>query len=342
MDTKDTTEKTAPSVAPEKPAPKPRPGEPGIEKPVPSVPLSVPGDDFPEGFGAAFSRLSVGGPEGKEKENEREAVDRRVEEEDPGDGHKPSDEVPFDDRPVDSAPSASDHPAVPFPTTTTLPATHRTTSLSTTSLPMAAGLGFTCLPYPTYGVIPAATAPPMVTAVSEPVASSSTYTGIRESVPRRYGDDYHGPATGVYMTGIPGHSALETGYTKPAPCFTPLSGLRGSELCGGRSRGSGRSSNQSLTRLGIREALRGATADLVGDPTQEIRARLEPLILSQGSPTTMGASPHHLQANHLAAGLTHTLGGVRSRPMPTPAVIPRSAFIPRTGKPPYSHVENTT
>ena len=28
--------------------------------------------------------------------------------------------------------------------------------------------------------------------------------------------------------------------------------------------------------------------------------------------------------------------------MPTPAVMPRSAFIPRTAQPPYSHVENST
>ena len=28
--------------------------------------------------------------------------------------------------------------------------------------------------------------------------------------------------------------------------------------------------------------------------------------------------------------------------MPTPAVIPRSPFIPRTAQPPYSHVENST
>ena len=28
--------------------------------------------------------------------------------------------------------------------------------------------------------------------------------------------------------------------------------------------------------------------------------------------------------------------------MPTPAVIPRSRFIPRTAQPPYSHVENST
>ena len=28
--------------------------------------------------------------------------------------------------------------------------------------------------------------------------------------------------------------------------------------------------------------------------------------------------------------------------MPTPAVMPRSPFIPRTTQPPYSHVENST
>ena len=120
---------------------------------------------------------------------------------------------------------------------------------------MAEGLGFTGMPYPTYGVTPAATTLPMATAVSEPVASSSTYTGIRESMPRRYDDDCHRPATGVYMTGIPSHAAPEAGHTMPALGFTSLSGLRGPELCRGRSRGSGRSSNNSLTRSEIREAL---------------------------------------------------------------------------------------
>ena len=28
--------------------------------------------------------------------------------------------------------------------------------------------------------------------------------------------------------------------------------------------------------------------------------------------------------------------------MPTPAVIPRSPFVPTTAQPPYSHVENST
>ena len=97
----------------------------------------------------------------------------------------------------------------------------------------------------------------------------------------------------------------------------------------------------SPTRSEIREALRGATADLVGDQTREASATLDPLIPFQGSPTTTGALPHRLQANYLVAGLTNTLGGLGSRPMPTPAVVPRSPFVPRTAQPPYSHVENS-
>ena len=127
------------------------------------------------------------------------------------------------------------------------------------------------------------------------------------------------------------------------PGYATLSGLsRGPESCGSRSRGSGRSSNRSLTRSEIKEALGGATSELVGDLTQEIRAKLEPLIPSQAPPTIVGVSPHRVQANHLVAGLTNTLGSVRSRPMPAPAVMPRSPFIPRTVQPPYSHVENST
>ena len=42
------------------------------------------------------------------------------------------------------------------------------------------------------------------------------------------------------------------------------------------------------------------------------------------------------------AGLTNTLGSLRSRPIPTPAVIPRSPFIRRTAQPPYSQVGNST
>ena len=267
-------------------------------------------------------------------------MDMGAEQVHPGDGYGPSDEAPFEDTPEESAPSAS--AAVPSATTTTLPATHPATSSFTATPPMAEGLGFTGMPYPTYGVTPAATVPPMATAVSEPVASSSTHTGAPVPMPRRYVDGYHRPAAGVYMTGIPGYAPPEPGYTMPAPGFTSLSGLRGPESLGERSRGSGRSSNRSLTRSEIKEGLRGATSELVGDLTQEIWAKLEPLIPPQASPTIVGGSPHRVQGNHLVAGLTNTLGSSRSRPMPTPAVIPRSPFIPRTAKPPYSHAENST
>ena len=54
------------------------------------MPLSGLGDDSLEGLRAAFSGLSVGGPEGKKKEKEKEAVDMGAEEVDPGDGHEPS------------------------------------------------------------------------------------------------------------------------------------------------------------------------------------------------------------------------------------------------------------
>ena len=106
-----------------------------------------------------------------------------VNEENPRDEQDPSDEVPFDDKPSESAPSASDHPAAPSPTTTTLPATNPAKSSPTTKSPMAEGLGFTVMPYLTYCVNPVATAPPIATAVSEPLASSSTYGGIHEPAP---------------------------------------------------------------------------------------------------------------------------------------------------------------
>ena len=343
MDTKDSAERTAPSVAPAKPAPAPKPaGEPEPEVPVPSVPLRGLRDDSLDGLGVAFRGPSFGGPEGKEEEKEKQTVGRGVEEAYPGNGYGPPDEAPFEDTPEESAPSASDLPAVPSQTTTTLPAAHPATSSPTTTPPMAEGLGFTGMPYPTYGVTPAATVPPMATAVSQPVAPSSTYTGAPEQMPRRYEDVYHRPAAGVYMTGIPGYAAREPGYMMPVPGFTFLSGLRGPESLGGRSTGSERSSNRSLTRSEIKESLRGATSELVGDLTQDIRAKLEPLIPPQASPTMVGVSPQGVQANHLVAGLTNTLGSLKTRLMPTPAVIPRSLFIPRTAQPPYSHVQNST
>ena len=177
--------------------------------------------------------------------------------------------------------------------------------------------------YPAYGLGPPTTAFPEATTASEPVTSSSA--------PRWYAADYHHPlpATGAYVD-VPGYATL--------------SGLRrGPESLGGRSRGSGRSSNRSLMRSEINKVLRGATSKIVGDLTQEIREKLEPLMIPpQASPTTVGVSPHRVQANHLVAGLTNTLGSLRSRPMPTPAAIPRSPFVPRTAQPPYSHVTNPT
>ena len=127
------------------------------------------------------------------------------------------------------------------------------------------------------------------------------------------------------------------------PEYAALSGLRrGPESFGSRNRGPGGSSNRSLMRSEIKEALRGATSELAGNLTEEIRVKLEPLIRPEASPTIAGASPHQVQANHLVAGLTNILGSLRSRPMPTPAVIPRSPFVPRTTQPPYSHVGSST
>ena len=234
-------------------------------------------------------------------------------------GHNPISESTFEGAPIASGPHAS-----PSPTTTTLSTPHpaATTSTPVTTPPMAEGTGFTGMPtYPAYGVDPSTTAFPEATTTSEPVAS--------RSAPRWYAADYHHPlpATGAYVD-VPGYATL--------------SGLRrGPESCRSRSRGSERSSNRSLTRSEIKEALRGATSELVGDLTQGIRAKLEPLIPPQASPTIVGVSPHRVQANHLVAGLTNTLGSLRSRPMPTPAVILRSLFVPRMAQPPYSDVENS-
>ena len=111
MDTKNTAERTTPSVAPARPAPAHKPaGEPESEEPVPSVPLSGLRDVSLEGLRAALSGLSVRGPEGKEKEKAKQAVDMGAEEVHSG----PSDESPFEDTPHESAPSASDFPAVPL------------------------------------------------------------------------------------------------------------------------------------------------------------------------------------------------------------------------------------
>ena len=322
MDTKkeDTNVRTAPEV----PA-MPAPGEPGPgPSAVPSVPLHGPvdvADDSLEGLQSAFWALSV-------EENDTNPVKRRREREKDA-GEKMADKgVDHGNNPTsvstfEGAPSASGVHASPSPTTTTLttPDPAAATSTPITTLPMTEGTGFTGMPtYPAYGVNPPTTAFPEATTTSEPVASSSA--------PRWFAADYHHPlpTTGAYVD--------VSGYAT-------LSGLRrGPESCGSRGRGSRRSSNRSLTRSEIKEALRGATSELVVDLTQETRAKLEPLILPQASPTTVGMSPHRVQANHLVAGLTNTQGSLRSRPMPTPAAIPRSPFVPRTAQPPYSHVRD--
>ena len=235
-------------------------------------------------------------------------------------GHHSRSESTFE-----GATSASGLHASPSPTTTTLPTPEPAAATSTpiTTPPMAEGTGFTGMPTdPAYGVNPPTTAFPEASTTSEPVSSSSA--------PRWYAADYHNPlpATGAYVD-VPGYATL--------------SGLRrGPESCGSRSRGSGRSSNRSLRRSEIKEAPRGATSELVVDLTQETWAKMEPLIPPEASPTTAGMSPHRVQANHLVAGLTNTLGSLRSRPMLTPAAIPRSPFVPRTAQPPYSHVGNST
>ena len=252
--------------------------------------------------------------------------------------------------PFESAPSASGlHPS-PSPTTTTLPTPDPAATTSTpittpptavraegngfTGIPAPAypaygvdpstaqGTGFTGMPapaYPGYGVDQPVTARPKATTASEPMASGSAPPWYAAE-PHHHHHQHHQ---------FPGYATLNRLR-------------RGPSSCGSKSRGSRGSSNRSRTRSELRGAFRGATSDLVGDITQEIRAKLEPLIPPQGSPTTYGASPHRLQGNHLVAGLSHTLGGVTSRAMPTPAAVPRSSFVPRTAQPPYSHAVNSS
>ena len=280
-------------------------------------------EDLLEGLQSAFRGLSVEEldtqPVKRKREREKDAGDEADEGADQG-------QDPTNNPTFEGAPSACGLHASPSPITTTLPIPDPAAATSTpiTNPPMAEDTGFTGMPtYPAYGMGPPTTAFPEATTASEPVISSCA--------PRWYAADYHHPlpATGAYVD-VPGYATL--------------SGLRrGPESLGGRSRGSGRSSNRSLTRSELNEVLRGATSKIVGDLTQEIRDKLEPLMIPpQASPTTVGVSPHRVQANHLVAGLTDTLGSLRSRKMPTPAAIPRSPFVPRTAQPPYSHVTNST
>ena len=291
----------------------PAPGEAGPRpSAIPSVPLHGPVDvvdDSLEGLQSAFMALSVEevdtNPVKRKREREQDARESMADE-GVDHGHHPTSESTFE-----GAKSTTDLHASSSLTTTTLPTPVPAAATSTpiTAPPMAEGRGFTGMPtYPAYGVDPSTTAFLEATTTSEPKASSSA--------PRWYAADYH-------------HPLPATGACVDVPGYATLSGLkRGPESCGSRSRGSGRSSNRSLTRSEIKEALRGATSELVGDITPEIRAKLEPLIPPQASPTIVGVSPHRVQANHLVAELTNTPGSLRSRPMPTPAVIPRCPLIP--------------
>ena len=276
MDTK--KEDTDVRTGPEAPA-MPAPGEPGPRpSAVPSEPLHGPvdvADDSLEGLQSAFRGLSVEEvdthPVKRKREREKDAGES-IADEGADQGHDPTNDPTFQ-----GAPSASGLHASPSPTTTTLPTPDPAAATSTpiTNPPMAEGTGFTGMPtYPAYGVNPPTTAFPEATTTSEPVDSSSA--------PRWYAADYHHPlpATGAYVD-VPGYATL--------------SGLRrGPESCGSRSRGSGRSSNRILTRSEIKEALRGATSELVVDLTQEFLAKLEPLIPLQVSPTKVGMSPHRV------------------------------------------------
>ena len=275
MDTKkeDTDVKTAPE-APAMPAPgEPRPGPSA----VPSEPLHGPVDvaeDSLEGLQSAFRATH---PVKRKRESEKDAGESIADE-----GEDQGQDL-TNDPTFEGAPSASGLHASPSPITTTLPIPDPAAATSTpiTNPLMAEGTGFTGMPtYPAYGLGPPTTAFHQATTASEPVTSSSA--------PRWYAADYHHPlpATGTYVD-VPGYATL--------------SGLRrGPESLGGRSRGSGRSSNRYLTRSEIKEVLRGATSKIVGDLTQEIREKLEPLMIPpQASPTTVGVSPHRVQANHL-------------------------------------------
>ena len=246
MDTK--KEDTDAKMAPEAPA-MPAPGVPGPGRDaVPSVPLHGlvdVADDSREGLRSAFRALSVEeldtNPVKRKREREKDAGEMMADE-GVDHGHDSTSEST-----LEGAPSAPGLNASPSPTTTTLPTPDSAAATCTpiTTPPMAEGTGFTGMPtYPAYGVDPSTTAYPEATTATEPVAFSSA--------PRWYAADYHHPlpATGAYVVDVPGYATL--------------SGLeKGPESCGSRSGGSGRSSNRSLTRSEIKEALQGPTVNLL-------------------------------------------------------------------------------
>ena len=232
----------------------PAPGEPGPgPSAVPSVPLHGPVDvvdDSLEGLQSAFQALSVEEVDTnpvKRKRKRGKVAGESMADEGVDHGHDPTSESTFE-----GAPSASGLQGSPSPTTTKLPTSDpaTTTSAHITTPLMAEGTGYTgMLTYPAYGANPPTTAFPEATTTSEPVASSFA--------PRWYAADYHHPlpSTGAYVD-VPGYATLSRLR-------------RGPESCENRSRVSGRSSNRSLTRSEIKEALRGATSELVSSHSRE-------------------------------------------------------------------------
>ena len=222
--------KTAPAhETPAKPAPGAVPSAEPLHGPVDAAEDSL--DGLRTAFGALSVKEVVSRPVKRRRESEKDAGDEADEGEEQG---QDLTNVPT----FEGARSASGLHASPSPLTTTLRAA--ATSTSTTNPPMAEGKCFTGMPpYPAYGMGPPTTALHEATTASEPVATSSA--------PRWYAAEYPHPlpATGTYVD-VPGY----------APGYATLSGLRrGPESLGGRSRGSGRSSNRSLTRSEINEVL---------------------------------------------------------------------------------------
>ena len=222
MDTKDTAERIAPSVAPAKQAPTPKPGgEPEPEVLVPSVPCSGLEDDSLRSLEVAFSGLHVPTPEGKAQEKEtgeggaKDVLEGQQER---------SEDASSGDRPSESALGATEHPVASSPTTTPIPATHPAVSSPTTTPSLAEGTGFTGRSYPTHGVEPLATEPPMAHLASKPAASGSFHLGIHEPTPSHKPDAFCGAPVGVCPPTIPA-------YTMPEHGFTSLNGLRGPQSC---------------------------------------------------------------------------------------------------------------
>ena len=147
------------SVAPAKPAPKPKPaGERKPDDPVHSVPLSGLKEVSLGSLGAVFSELRVRTPEGKEKEAK---IGKRGAKDDREVKHGGLEDVPSGKKRSESVPGSTKHPPKSSPIATTLPATHPAASSPTTTPPVAEGTGLTGVPDSTHGVNPSATGLPM-------------------------------------------------------------------------------------------------------------------------------------------------------------------------------------